>query len=432
MPNFAIALSGLEADNTELNTIANNLSNMSTTAYKAEKTNFSDMFYESLGTSGSNNPIVVGTGTKVASTTTDTTQGDYDTTGTTASDMAIDGEGYFVVDDASGSQYLTRNGEFTEDTSGHLETSSGNTLMGYEATNGTISSSTLSELTLPTKGSVMSASASTEFTVTANLTSSATTGTSFTSTVDLYDSLGESHVATITYTKSSTTNEWDYSISLPAADYASGTATTVTGTMDFDSSGNLTTVNGSTVGTATGDVSSISLTGLGSGLADGATLGSSTSIGDISWNLLNSSDGSTLTQTSSASSNTSATPDGYTAGTYESFTVDTDGTIAASYSNGETVTVGQVALATVANEQGLTAEGSSLYKVSSSSGTAAIGTAGSGALGSIKDSALEDSNVDISTEFSQLIIAQRAFQANSKSITTFDSVTETAIGMIRS
>jgi flagellar hook protein FlgE len=432
MPNFAIALSGLEADNTELNTIANNLSNMSTTAYKAETTNFSDMFYESLGTSGSDNPIVEGTGTKVASTTTDTTQGDYDTTGTTTSDMAIDGEGYFVVDDASGSEYLTRNGEFTENTSGNLETSSGDTLMGYEATNGTISSSTLTELTLPTKGSVMSASASTEFTITANLTSSATTGTSFTSTVDLYDSLGESHVATITYTKSSTTNEWDYSISLPDADYTSGTATTLTGTLDFDSSGNLTTINGSTVGTATGDVSSISLTGIGSGLADGATLGSSTSSGDISWDLLNSSDGTTLTQTSSASSNTSATPDGYTAGTYESFTVDTDGTIAASYSNGETVTVGQVALATVANEQGLTAEGSSLYKVSSSSGTAAIGTAGSGALGTIKDSALEDSNVDISTEFSELIIAQRAFQANSKSITTFDSVTSTAINMIQS
>jgi len=449
MPNFAIALSGLEADNTELNTIANNLSNMSTTAYKAEKTNFSDMFYESLGSSGSDNPIVVGTGTKVASTTTDTTQGDYDTTGTTASDMAIDGEGYFVVDDASGSQYLTRNGEFTEDTSGHLETSSGNTLMGYEATDGTISSSTLSELTLPTKGSVMSASASTEFTITANLissataatsatsTTSATAATSFTSTVELYDSLGESHVATITYTKSSTTNEWDYSISLPDADYASGTAPTgspLEGTLLFDSSGNLTEINGSTVGTDTtdGDVSSISLTGLGSGLADGATLGSSTSSGDISWNLLNSSGGSTLTQTSSASSNTSATPDGYTAGTYESFTVDTDGTISASYSNGETVTVGQVALATVANEQGLTAEGSSLYKVSTSSGTASVGTAGSGSLGTIKDSALEDSNVDISTEFSQLIIAQRAFQANSKSITTFDSVTETAIGMIRS
>jgi flagellar hook protein FlgE len=446
MPNFAIALSGLEADNTELNTIANNLSNMSTTAYKAEKTNFSDMFYESLGSSGSDNPIVVGTGTKVASTTTDTTQGDYDTTGTTTSDMAIDGEGYFVVADTSGSEYLTRNGEFTEDTSGHLETSSGNALMGYEATDGTISSSTLSELTLPTKGSVMSASASTEFRVTANLNSSATEGTSFTSTVELYDSLGESHEATITYTKTSTANEWNYTVTMPNSDFAnvlsgdeSGTTTLASGTMAFDSSGNLAGIDDgsgvlSTVGVPTTEypdlVDTVSIDVedgySGHGLADGATLG------NISWNLLNASGGQILTQTSSASSNTSAIPDGYTAGTYESFTVDTDGTIAASYSNGETVTVGQVALATVANEQGLTAEGSSLYKVSSSSGTASVGTAGSGALGTIKDSALEDSNVDISTEFSQLIIAQRAFQANSKSITTFDSVTETAIGMIRS
>lgn len=437
MPNFAIALSGLEADNTELNTIANNLSNMSTTAYKAEKTNFSDMFYESLGSSGSDNPIVVGTGTKVASTTTDTTQGDYDTTGTTASDMAIDGEGYFVVDDASGSQYLTRNGEFTEDTSGHLETSSGNALMGYEATDGTISSSTLSELTLPTKGSVMSASASTEFRVTANLNSSATEGTSFTSTVELYDSLGESHEATITYTKTSTANEWDYTVTMPDSEFSStaslddGESTTLTsGTLLFDSSGNLAKIDGEDAGVPTTEYPNLveSTSFDVTELEDGATLGSS---GSVTWNLYSSSGSGILTQTSSASSNTSATPDGYTAGTYESFTVDTDGTISASYSNGETVTVGQVALATVANEQGLTAEGSSLYKVSTSSGTASVGTAGSGSLGTIKDSALEDSNVDISTEFSELIIAQRAFQANAKSITTFDTVTETAIGLIR-
>jgi flagellar hook protein FlgE len=211
-----------------------------------------------------------------------------------------------------------------------------------------------------------------------------------------------------------------------------GESTTLTsGTLLFDSSGNLAKIDGKDAGVPTTEhpnlVESTSFDV--TELEDGATLGSS---GSVTWNLYSSSGSGILTQTSSASSNTSATPDGYTAGTYESFTVDTDGTISASYSNGETVTVGQVALATVANEQGLTAEGSSLYKVSTSSGTASVGTAGSGSLGTIKDSALEDSNVDISTEFSQLIIAQRAFQANSKSITTFDSVTETAIGMIRS
>jgi flagellar hook protein FlgE len=123
--------------------------------------------------------------------------------------------------------------------------------------------------------------------------------------------------------------------------------------------------------------------------------------------------------------------DGYPAGTYSSFAVASDGSVNASYSNGQTQLVGQVALGNVTNEQGLQALGSGLYQTTEASGTANIAIAGSGGLGTVTDSSLEASNVDISTEFSQLIIAQRAFEANSKTITTFDTVTQDAIGMIR-
>lgn len=431
MPNFSIPLSGLKADNTALNTISNNLANMNTTAFKTQTTNFSDMFYASMGDSGSGNPIQVGSGAQVSSNSTDFTAGSFNTDGMSTSDMAVNGTGYFVVADSSGTQYLTRNGSFTEDTSGRLVTSGGQYLMGYEATNGTITSTTLTNLTLPTSGSVMSASQSTNFTLTANLDSADTTGTSFTSTANLYDSLGTEYTATVTYTKDATSNQWDYSVTMPESDFSAtstgtGSTTLATGTLSFDASGNLESVGGTAVTTTAAATVTFSV----SGLTDGATIGDTAN--NLTWDLTSSTGKSYITQTAQASSNTSTVTDGYAAGTFQSFTVDTDGTINAAYSNSEKMVIGQVALASVANEQGLEAEGNSLYSTTTSSGTAAVGTPGSGVLGTVKDSALEGSNVDISTQFSDLIIAQRAFQADAKAITAFDTVTQSAINLIQS
>jgi flagellar hook protein FlgE len=425
MPNFYIAVSGLDADSQALNTIANNLSNMSTVAYKAKTANFSDMFYESLGQNNAGNQLQVGTGAKVASTSTDFTQGDYNTSGMSSTDVAVDGNGFFVVNDGS-ENFLTRDGQLSADTSGHLETASGDTLMGYQATDGVVSATTLSAITLPTAGQVMSPVASTNFTIEANLDSAAATNSTYTSTVPLYDSLGTAVNATVTYTNNGN-NTWGYSVALPAASFTSGVSTPITGTLTFDASGNLASVTSggvtSTVGTATGDVSTIPIAF--TGLADGAT--------DLStkWNLLNTNGAQILTQVDSDSVTSSSVANGYNAGTYNGFSVNSDGSVEASYSNGQTQLVGQVALADVTNEQGLTTLGNGLYKTTLASGTANIGIAGTGALGTIKDDALEQSNVDISGEFSQLIIAQRAFEANSKSITTFDTVTQDIIGIIR-
>ena len=427
MPSFYIPLSGLQADSQALNTIANNLTNLNTTAYKEVTTNFSDLFYSNVGTTGGGDSISVGQGVQVASNTTNFTQGSYNTSNTSSSDMAIDGNGFFVLNN-NGSYLYTRNGAFTESSTGVLESSSGLALMGYSATNGVVNTTgALSEITLPTSGSVMQPSASTSFAITGNLDSAAAVGDTYTTSVTVYDSQGTTHSLSVTYTKTGT-NTWDYSASLPASDYTSGTSTAVTGSLSFDANGNLTTVTNSsgttsTVGSATGDTSAISMSF--TGLADGASDLS------LSWNLLNSSNTTTLGQIDSDSKISSATANGYATGTYQSFTVDSDGTVEAKYSNGETQAVGQVALANFTNLQGLEKDGSSNYSATLSSGSASISTPDSGGMGTIKDSALEQSNVDISTEFSNLIIAQRAFEASSKAVTTFDTIASDTIGLIR-
>jgi flagellar hook protein FlgE len=289
----------------------------------------------------------------------------------------------------------------------------------------------LTSINIPVTGQVQQAQATTSFSMTTNLDSvSAADATStFPASVGVYDSLGVDHTATVTYTKTGV-NTWSYSAALPAADFTSGVSTPVTGTMTFDSNGNLATVTQTTpvavastaVGTAAGDVSSIPLSF--SGLADGAA--------DLNmkWNLLGSTGTGTISQEDSASTASAAPANGYATGTYQSFAIGSDGTVTATYSNGQQEAVGRLALATVTNLQGLDLEGNGDYATTLASGTATVAAPGTSGLGKIEDSALEESNVNISAEFSDLIIAQRAFEANSKAITTFDTVTQETINMI--
>jgi flagellar hook protein FlgE len=425
MASFFIPLTGLESDSTALNTIANNLSNMSTTAFKAQTTNFSDLFYQEIGSTGSGDSIQVGAGVQVASNETSFTQGSLSTTGT-ATDVALNGNGFFVVNDGSGSNEYTRAGDFSLNSAGDLITTNGLSVMGYPAVNGVVStSSPLTAINIPV-GQVEEPKATTTLDMTANLDASSTTGTAFPAQVTVYDSLGVSHVATVTYTQTGT-NTWSYSAALPAADFTSGTSTPITGTMTFDTSGNLTSITptggtATTVGTGTGDISSIPLSF--TGLADGAANL------NMSWNLLGTSGTPAISQVDSASAVSSSTQDGYTSGEYQSFTIGSDGTVTATYSNGQKQNVGQLALANVANLQGLQLQGDGDYATTLASGSASIGVSGSAGLGTVTDGALEESNVNISAEFSDLIIAQRAFEASSKAVTTFDTVTQETINMI--
>jgi flagellar hook protein FlgE len=508
MPNFSIPLSGLDADSTALNTIANNLSNMNTTGYKAQTTTFSDLLYQNIGSSGSGDAVQVGSGTQVATNSTDFTSGSLASASST-SDMAIDGDGFFVLDN-NGSQLYTRNGSFELSSTGTLESSSGLAVMGYSATDGVVNTSgTLTDITIPTT-SIMAPSATTTFSLTQNLDSSDSVGTSTTGSVKVYDSQGKSYEATVTFKKTGT-NEWSYSVSIPdtltaatssttssgtttstdtytfgssetvntgttlkiTGDTSTGTATitaptvtsgesvadyatalntalsnagienvtvsdasgvlTITGT-NFSTSGSviadpaassnatgtLTFDSGGNLSSPSSDVSGITF----SGLSDGA------STLDLNWNLYGTSGSSVVSQTSSSDDTSATSQDGYTSGTYEGFSVDSSGVVTAEFSNSQDEVVGQLGIATVSNEEGLKAEGSSEYAATNASGDATVGVAGTGGRGTIKDSELEASNVDISTEFSNLIVAQRAFEANAKSVTTFDTITQEAINMI--
>jgi flagellar hook protein FlgE len=185
-----------------------------------------------------------------------------------------------------------------------------------------------------------------------------------------------------------------------------------TGTLTFNSSGTL--VN------PAGDVSGITF----AGLSDGA------STMNMTWDVVGSSGTPNISQTAAANSTSSPAQNGYASGNYSSFAIGSDGTVAVTYSNGKTQDVGQLALATVSNEQGLADVGSTEYQATTASGQASVGVAGTGGLGTLEGSSLEASNVNISAEFSDLIVAQRAFEANSKAVTTFDTITQETINMI--
>jgi flagellar hook protein FlgE len=138
-----------------------------------------------------------------------------------------------------------------------------------------------------------------------------------------------------------------------------------------------------------------------------------------------------ITQTIAASQTNATSQDGFASGVYQTFSADSSGKLYATFSNGQTQVVGQVAVGVVANDQGLTLAGNNSYLATPGSGQIVAGTAGTGSRGSITDSALELSNVDISTEFANLIVAQRSFEANAKTVTTFDTVSQDTIAMIR-
>ena len=424
MASFFIPLTGLEADSTALNTIANDLANMNTTAFKGQAVNFSDLFYQQIGSSGDGDPIQVGAGVQVAAIETAYSQGSINSTGN-ATDVALNGNGFFVVDNGGVEDY-TRDGNFSLNSSGNLVTANGGQVLGYPAVNGVVNTnSPLAPLNIPV-GAVEQPQATTTLNMTANLNASSAAGATFPAQITVYDSLGVSHIATVTYTQTGV-NTWSYSVALPATDFTSGISVPVTGTMNFNSSGNLVSIKqgaGATtpVGTGPGQVSAIALAF--NGLADGAANL------NMNWNVLGSGGTPTISQVAAASAVSATTQDGYASGEYQSFNIASDGTVTATYSNGQQKAIGQLALANVPNLQGLQLLGNGDYATTLASGTPSVAASGTDGLGTLQDGALEQSNVNISAEFSDLIIAQRAFEANSKAVTTFDTVTQETINMI--
>ena len=412
MASYAIPLSGLQADSSLLNVISNNLANLNTDGYKNETLNFGDVFAEAQGASGNGDPIQIGSGVSVNGTTANFSNGNIDSTGI-ASNMAIQGNGMFVVQNSDLQTSYTRDGDFTVNTSGQLITPSGELVMGYSATNGVVSSaSTLGPLTVNSTGTVPGAATS-SFQLTTNLDSSTAVGSSFSTPLTVFDSLGTPQTLNVEFTNTGT-GAWSYNITVPAsATGATGNPVSVsTGAVTFDTSGNLLTPAG-------GSVTGIKI----AGLADGAATM------NLTWNL-GGSGSSTITQLDSVSATSATTQNGYGVGTLTGYTISPNGTIEGQYSNDQTQALGQVAIASFGNVQGLSQGNNGDYQPTAASGAAVIGRAEAGGNGSIQGSSIEESNVDLSAEFSAMIVAQQSYEANAKALTTFDQIAQATIQLV--
>lgn len=412
MSFFSIPLSGLDAASEALSVISNNLANVDTDGFKDQNISFKDLFYQGYGADGGGTQLQIGDGVGVEATTADFSNGTISSTGV-PTNMAITGNGFFVTQDPNGTVEYTRDGDFTVNSSGQLVTQSGQLVLGYPAVDGVISPGGVPQALNLSETATNPASATTSFSLTSNLDAGADTGTTFSTPLTVYDSLGNSHTLDFTFTKTAD-NSWSYNVTLPGADTGASSPTTVTsGSLTFDSSGNLTSPSSGITG--------ISITGL----ADGAAPMS------LTWNLYGTGGAGDLTQTAAASATEGTDQNGYPSGTLQSFSVDATGTIHGVFSNDQTTAIGQVAIANFQNNQGLQLVGNNSYMATQASGAAAIGVAGTGNLGSITGGAVEASNVDVATEFSKMIAAQRDYEASAKALTTMNTISDDTMNLIR-
>jgi flagellar hook protein FlgE len=356
---------------------------------------------------GGSNPMQVGLGVRLGTIDVSHQQGALLTTGV-ASDLAIQGQGFFILSDGA-TNFYSRDGSFTLNSNGELiDGATGLRVQGYLAdSSGNIDpTGVITDLVVPLGGvSIVQASTQAEFV--GNLDSGAAAGDTVDRTFRVYDSLGSPRDITITFTKSATTNEWDWAASTTDPDVASVTGA---GTITFDTDGNVTAG-----GTATIDVSFVG--GIPSAPVDPFSF---------------TADFSAVTNQSGGGSDiTFFSQDGYPRGVLESFNIGQGGVINGVFTNGLTQTLGQVATASFPNNGGLSREGNNLFRDSPSSGVPQIGIPGTGGRGQVSGGVLEGSNVDLGREFSELIITQRAFQANARTITTADTLLQETVNLIR-
>lgn len=407
---FSASLSGLNVNQQKLNVIGNNLANINTIGYKASTVQFMDLVSQSVGGSSAN-PMQVGLGVTTGSISPSFKQGGIENTGV-PTNVAIQGNGFFVVGDTTNRSY-SRAGDFSFDADGMLVTGDGLPVQGYTAvdpTSGAILTTGQPGNIIVPPGVLRAPQATSQFGTVTNLNAGAAVGAEFTASVQVYDSLGTPHVATITYTNTGA-GAWDYEMTVPGEDISGGTAGTpeviASGDLTFDGDGNLDQVDGAAADDVTVD---------GPAWANGAT-----SV-DFVWDLLDANDVATITGFNGPSATSSVTQNGSAAGTINSISINSEGEILATFGTGSSVSVGQLAMANFNNPQGLVKLGSNRYGESASAGIPNVGVAGTGGRGSLIGSSLEQSNVDIAQEFTQMILAQRGYQANSKSITVADEL----------
>lgn len=411
MSSFNIALTGLSADATALDIVGNNLANLNTTGFKGSNASFRDLMSDLSGAPD----LQVGGGVAGVNSNRLFTQGSIQTT-QGQFDAAVQGDGFFIVRDSSGNLLYTRAGNFKVDANGDLLTQSGEKVQGWSAVNGAVDpSGAIGSISISAFAS-QTPSATTTMSLNANLNSAAAVGTSFSTPIQVVDSLGVTHTLTVTFAKTAA-NSWSYDVGIPSGDLSSSSSTGLTslgtGTLTFDSTGKLTDP-------AAGSPINIPASGFASGAADLS----------IDWSLYTPDGTGLITQYGQDSAASSTSQNGVQAGQLQSVDLSDSGKIMAHYSSGSDVVIGQLALASIANPESLVDVGNNNYDISAGTAAPVIGAAGTGGRGQIVGGALESSNVDMAREFTNLIVYQRGYQANSKVITTQDQLTQDVLNMM--
>lgn len=404
-------ISGLRNHQVMLDVIGNNISNINTIGYKASRALFSEMFaqtrlnaYRPTRDNGGVNPQQIGLGASVGAIQQMFAQGHLEGTGA-PTDLAVTGGGFFVVKRA-GKEFLTRVGNFTFDAQGNMVLPSNGAILQGRLAN--------PDGTIPPDAPITNlrfafdrkapAKATTSVRLAGNLDSGTAVNGTVQSTFQVYDSLGNQHSITVTFTKTGN-NTWTWNA------VQTGQTTSIgNGSLTFDGTGTLTNSTGTPIAfTPTNGADPISFT------LDVGTPGQFSGI----------------TQTSGTSIVSMRDQNGYASGTLENIIVEKDGKVQGKFSNGTTITLGQIILAELNNPGGMFKEGDGLFTVTGNSGNVTYVIAGEGSSSVIASGVLEQSNVDLAEEFTRMIVAQRGYQSNARIITVTDEILQETINLRR-
>ena len=402
---FAVALSGLNAASSDLGVTANNVANVNTTGFKMSRAQFSEVF--AVGTQ-SVSSSASGSGVRLSAIAQQFTQGNIDFTDN-ALDLAIGGEGFFVISD-DGARSYTRAGAFGVDNQGYVVNAEGARLQAYPyAGSDLFNTGTPQDLQLTIGANPPAASTRASFGINlpanapapANPVFDPTDPSSFnhTTSVTVYDSLGAAHTATVYFIKDAAPNTWQTQVEID------GTTVTGSAPIVFNPDGSLNSPAG--------------------GLMPLGAYTPATGAADITLSL----DFGTATQFGDNFGVNSLSQDGFTTGRLTGVSVDAEGVVFARFTNGQSTSLGKLALANFVNPQGLQQLGDTTWGESFQSGDALLGEAGTASFGNIQSGALEASNVDLTAQLVQMITAQRNFQANAQMIETADAITQTVINI---
>lgn len=419
--SLGAAASGIAAMQTDLDTIGNNIANSETVGFTAQTAEFADLLNQQLQPAGgpvgqtlaSTNPSSIGAGVGVAAIQTNFSEGAVKQTGIN-SDVAIEGNGFLMVSQA-GKTYYTRNGNLQVDANGHLATNGGGLVEGWAPGQPLTSPPTPLSIVVGSNGGP----AQTQNVVLGGNLPADPTGP-ITVTTTMYDSLGTQVPVTLTFTPTLNANGTAASWAMQGT--VTGAAQNLWSTAQslvFNNSGQLSTVNGTAVGTGQTNVpinnlpSNYTWTGTTMPTFDFPPVGTQQAVTQFAGS-------ETLAVTSQ---------DGHSAGTLESYSIGADGVITGVFSNGNSASLGTIALAQFANPQGLQDMGGTYFGATVASGTAKLGQPGSTGFGTMRGGALEGSNVDLALELTNLIEAQTAYQANTKVVTTTASAMQSLMQM---